>query len=98
MALDTNIINVALPVITSEFEDLKDYAWYGSAYLLTLTAFQPLFGSFYRYYQTDIVYRLTIFIFESEYTSGSLGFQSSVLHQRLSTSPGVHTMLIIPFQ
>lgn len=45
MALDTNIINFALPVITTEFHDLEGYAWYGSVYLLTLTAFQPIYGS-----------------------------------------------------
>lgn len=67
MALDTNIINVALPVITTEFHDLEGYAWYGSVYLLTLTAFQPVYGSLFKYFQTDIVYRSAIFSFEGTY-------------------------------
>lgn len=64
IALDTNVINVALPVISSEFKALEDYAWYGSAYLLTITAFQPIYGSTYKYFRTDIVYRLAILNFE----------------------------------
>lgn len=65
IALDTNIINVALPKISSDFEALQDVAWYGTAYLVTITAFQPIYGSMYTYFRTDIIYRLSIFIFES---------------------------------
>ncbi|KAK8093355.1 hypothetical protein PG997_000040 [Apiospora hydei] len=64
IALDTNIINVAIPHISSEFRALNDVAWYGSAYLLTITAFQPIYGSMYKYFPTDIVYRVSISIFE----------------------------------
>ncbi|KAI0968465.1 MFS general substrate transporter [Xylaria arbuscula] len=64
IALDLNIINVALPQISTDFKALGDVAWYGTAYLLTITAFQPVYGSMYRYYRTDIVYRLSIVIFE----------------------------------
>lgn len=38
MALDTNIINVAVPKITTNFYALEDVAWYGSAYLLTVAS------------------------------------------------------------
>ncbi|RDH35416.1 MFS general substrate transporter [Aspergillus welwitschiae] len=64
IALDTNIINVALPQISSDFRALDDVAWYGTGYLLTVTAFQPVYGCFYRLFPTDIVYRLSIIIFE----------------------------------
>ncbi|KAG6356246.1 hypothetical protein INS49_015633 [Diaporthe citri] len=64
IALDTNIINVALPKISSDFEALQDVAWYGTAYLLTITAFQPIYGSLYTYFRTDIIYRTSIFVFE----------------------------------
>ncbi|KAI1074868.1 MFS general substrate transporter [Whalleya microplaca] len=64
IALDTNIINVAIPNISSEFEALQDVAWYGSAYLLTVTAFQPVYGSMYKYFRTDVIYRMSIFVFE----------------------------------
>ncbi|KAI0513194.1 MFS general substrate transporter [Xylaria bambusicola] len=64
IALDTNIINVAIPQISTDFKALGDVAWYGTAYLLTITAFQPVYGAMYRYFQTDIVYRLSIAVFE----------------------------------
>ncbi|RAL08035.1 MDR family MFS transporter [Aspergillus homomorphus CBS 101889] len=64
IALDTNIINVAIPQISTDFHALDDVAWYGTGYLLTVTAFQPVYGSCYRFFKTDIVYRLSILIFE----------------------------------
>ncbi|KAJ5738157.1 MFS general substrate transporter [Penicillium malachiteum] len=64
MALDTNIINVAIPQISSHFHALDDVAWYGTSYLVTLTAFQPIYGCLYRYFYTDIVYRVSIVVFE----------------------------------
>lgn len=59
-----NIIGVAIPKITTEFNSLDDIAWYGSAYLLTVTAFQPLFGSLYKFFNTKITYLTSIVIFE----------------------------------
>ncbi|KAM4054661.1 major facilitator superfamily protein [Hirsutella rhossiliensis] len=41
-----------------------DVAWYGTAYLLFITALQPVYGSVYKYFSTDVVYRLSILIFE----------------------------------
>ena len=48
IALDTTIINVAIPQITTDFRALDDAAWYGTAYLITLTAFQAVYGSMYQ--------------------------------------------------
>ncbi|KAF2464463.1 efflux pump antibiotic resistance protein [Lindgomyces ingoldianus] len=62
--LDMNVIGVAIPKITTEFNSLDDVAWYGSAYLLTITAFQPLFGNFYKYFNAKLVYLISIAIFE----------------------------------
>lgn len=64
MALDTNIINVAIPKISSDFASLPDIAWYGNAYLLTITAFQPIYGSAYKFFRTDHVYRVSVIVFE----------------------------------
>lgn len=64
IALDTNIINVAIPKISSEFHSLQDVAWYGTAYLLAITAFQPIYGFLYKYFATDNVYRASVLIFE----------------------------------
>jgi MFS family permease len=66
IAIDTNIINVAVPRISSDFHSLQDVAWYGTAYLVALTALQPIYGSFYKFFHTDVVYRISIFIFEGE--------------------------------
>lgn len=66
IALDANIINVAIPRISTDFHALDDVAWYGTGYLLTITAFQPVYGSFYRFFRTDVVYRVSIIIFESK--------------------------------
>lgn len=64
IALDTNIINVAIPRISTDFQSLGDVAWYGTAYLLTITAFQPIFGSFYKFFNIAKVYKTSIVIFE----------------------------------
>lgn len=64
MALDVNIINVAIPEITTYFSALNDVAWYGSSYLLTITAFQPSFGTLYRFFDIDTIYKICILLFE----------------------------------
>ncbi|TGO58666.1 hypothetical protein BCON_0052g00100 [Botryotinia convoluta] len=64
IALDTTVIGVAVPKITTDFKDLNDIAWFGSGYLLTVTAFQPLFGTFYKFFNPKVVYMTAIIIFE----------------------------------
>jgi MFS family permease len=68
VALDTNILNVAVPKISTDFHTLDDVAWYGTSYLVALTAFQPIYGSLYKLFNTTIVYRLAIVVFEGECT------------------------------
>lgn len=65
IALDTNVLIVANLKISSVFHSLQDLAWYGSAYLLTLTAFQPIFGSFCKYFNTSVVCWTSILILEA---------------------------------
>ncbi|KAK4206211.1 major facilitator superfamily domain-containing protein, partial [Rhypophila decipiens] len=64
IALDTTIVNVALPNITSGFHALEEVAWYGTAYLLPMAAFQPIYGSMYTLFQVDAVYRISLVILE----------------------------------
>ena len=64
VALDMNIIGVAVPKITSEFDSLEDIAWYGEVYPLTVTAFQPFFGNLYKFFNTKVVYMSSIVLFE----------------------------------
>jgi hypothetical protein len=47
VALDQTILSTAIPKITDEFASIRDIGWYGSAYLLTSTAFQPVYGRIY---------------------------------------------------
>ncbi|KAF2691971.1 efflux pump antibiotic resistance protein [Lentithecium fluviatile CBS 122367] len=64
VAIDTTIIAVAVPEISTYFQAFEDIQWYGSAYLLTVTAFQPAYGSIYRYFGAKEVYLLSVLIFE----------------------------------
>ena len=66
IALDTNIIGVAIPKIASEFHSLEDVAWYGSSYLLTITSFQAMLGNIYKFFNVVGTYKTCIVIFEGE--------------------------------
>ena len=69
MALDTTIISVAIPKISTEFKALNDVGWYGSGYPITLTAFQPVTGSAYRLFHPKFVYIVSIVVFEGTFHS-----------------------------
>jgi MFS family permease len=76
-ALDSVIVATALPTISAYFRAGSTSAWVPSAYLLTSTGFQPLYGRF-----SDIFGRkLTLCIAMGIYLVGSLvaGFSRSIL-------------------
>ncbi|PBP21838.1 hypothetical protein BUE80_DR007346 [Diplocarpon rosae] len=58
LMLDESVISTAIPEITTHFGSLNDVGWYGTAYLLTNCALQPLSG---KIYQDFLVF---FFIFE----------------------------------
>ncbi|KAM5346611.1 hypothetical protein ACJ41O_009616 [Fusarium nematophilum] len=64
VALDQTIIAPALGAITAEYKSVKDIGWYGSAYLLTTTALQPMYGTVYKYFNVKYAYLTAVFIFE----------------------------------
>ncbi|KAL8796088.1 MAG: hypothetical protein Q9182_007422 [Xanthomendoza sp. 2 TL-2023] len=64
MALDTTIISVATPKISTHFQSLDDVGWYGAAYLMTLTAFTPVASNFYKNFDPKFIYLGFIAIFE----------------------------------
>ncbi|KAL0941888.1 MFS toxin efflux pump [Colletotrichum truncatum] len=64
VALDQTIIAPALGAITSEYGSVKDIGWYGSSYLLTTTALQPMYGTIYKLFSIKYSYLTAIFIFE----------------------------------
>jgi MFS family permease len=67
VALDTTILGTILPAITSNFHALDHLAWYGSAYLLALTALQPLCGKVYKVFDVKLVYLGSLGVFEGMY-------------------------------
>ncbi|PHH90310.1 hypothetical protein CDD83_3984 [Cordyceps sp. RAO-2017] len=64
VALDQTIIAPALGAITAHFQSVKDIGWYGSAYLLTTTALQPMYGAVYKLFNVKLVYLGAIVVFE----------------------------------
>jgi MFS family permease len=54
----------AIPYITHEFESTPDIGWYGSAYLLTACAFQPMFGRVFTLFSIKKAYLFALFLFQ----------------------------------
>ncbi|KAF9928292.1 hypothetical protein FBU30_002514 [Linnemannia zychae] len=57
-SLDQTIVAVCTTKIANDFDSLKDIPWVGTAYLLTSTTVQPLYGRF-----SDIFGRKTAYLF-----------------------------------
>ncbi|KAH8589817.1 putative MFS multidrug transporter [Bisporella sp. PMI_857] len=64
VALDNTIIATAIPKISDEFEALSDVGWYGSAYLLTISASQLFFGRLYGIFNVKWTFLCSLIIFE----------------------------------
>ncbi|UKZ55853.1 hypothetical protein TrVGV298_009677 [Trichoderma virens] len=64
VALDNTILATAIPKITDEFHAVDDVGWYGSAFLLTLSASQLFFGRLYSIFNAKWVFLFSLFIFE----------------------------------
>ncbi|KAJ5915436.1 hypothetical protein N7466_011369 [Penicillium verhagenii] len=65
VALDRLIVATATPKITDEFHSLNDIGWYGSAYMLTASASQLVYGRIYTFYPAKWVFLASIIIFEA---------------------------------
>ncbi|KAF8852801.1 efflux pump [Acephala macrosclerotiorum] len=64
MVLDMSIIVTAIPRITSDFHSLPDMGWYGSAYLLSSCALQPLAGRLYTHLGSKSLFLSFLALFE----------------------------------
>ncbi|KAJ0115293.1 hypothetical protein J7T55_012569 [Diaporthe amygdali] len=64
VALDRTIVATAIPQITDEYHSLGDIGWYGSAYMLTTSASQLLFGRLFKFYNMKWVFLTSVVIFE----------------------------------
>lgn len=62
--LDTTIVATAIPYITNDFHSLLDVGWYGSAYLLSSSALQPLSGKVYSKLNSKWCFVVYLVIFE----------------------------------
>ncbi|KAB5585536.1 major facilitator superfamily domain-containing protein [Coniochaeta sp. 2T2.1] len=62
--LDLAIISTATPAITSRFNSLVDVGWYGGAYQLGGSAFQPLSGKIFKFFSIKWSFLSFLFIFE----------------------------------
>lgn len=64
VGIDTSIIGVAIPRITSSFHALNDISWYGSAYMLPCMVLQPSFAVMFKSFSVTYVYMTSIALFE----------------------------------
>jgi MFS family permease len=67
VAINTTIINVAIPSIATDFVAFHDVGWYGSAYIFTVTAFQPAMRSVYKFFNAKWTYLLSIILLKCAY-------------------------------
>lgn len=58
------LFSQAIPYITAEFKSTPDIGWYGSSYLLTACAFQPVFGRIFMLFDVKKAYLIAMFLFE----------------------------------
>lgn len=65
ISLNRNLITTAIPRITERFHSYDDIGWYGSAYLLTASAFQPLYGRIYMSFSTKPSFLVALCVFEA---------------------------------
>ncbi|KAJ5175820.1 uncharacterized protein N7482_001697 [Penicillium canariense] len=64
VALDRTIIATAVPKISDHFHAIDDISWYASAYLLTSSATQLIWGRIYTFYSAKILFLTAIVVFE----------------------------------
>ncbi|KAK3488068.1 putative aflatoxin efflux pump [Neurospora hispaniola] len=64
VALDRTIIATAVPRISDEFNALGDIGWYGSAYMLTTSCAQLVYGRIYKFYDMKWVFLVSVVVFE----------------------------------
>lgn len=64
VSLDMTIVATAIPKITDEFHSLDQVGWYGSAFFLTVAAFQSTWGKGYKYFPLKTAFLISIGIFE----------------------------------
>ena len=64
VSLDMTIVATAIPRITDEFHSLDQVGWYGSAFFLTIAAFQSTWGKAYKFMPLKLTFLVSVAIFE----------------------------------
>lgn len=79
VALDLTIVATAIPRITKEFDSLDQIGWYGSAFFLTLAAFQSWWGKAYKYFPLKTAFFISVFLFETGSLASGVAKNSTTL-------------------
>lgn len=62
--VDSSVIGVATPGITTSFHTIDVLAWYGSGYMLPHTALETILGAFHKSFNVRYFFLISIVIFE----------------------------------
>jgi MFS family permease len=65
VGLDNTILATAIPSVTNHFKTIADIGWYVSAYRLTSSSLQFMFGKFYSLFSVKAVFLVALAIFET---------------------------------
>ncbi|KAN0110016.1 major facilitator superfamily transporter [Hyaloscypha variabilis] len=64
VSLDLTIVATAIPKITDTFKSQDFVSWIGSAFFLTIAAFQSTWGKAFKFWDLKYTFLLSVFIFE----------------------------------
>ncbi|GAA5837960.1 hypothetical protein JCM9279_004082 [Rhodotorula babjevae] len=79
VGLDNTIVATSTATIANDFQRLTDVGWYGSAYLLTCVAFQPLAGRGFAYFSQKWMFLGCLAVFDLGCLVAAVAPSSSVL-------------------
>ncbi|KAJ5783608.1 uncharacterized protein N7518_009285 [Penicillium psychrosexuale] len=63
ITLDSTVLATAVPVISDQFNSIKDIGWYSSVYFMTTSITQLLYGKLYTWYHIQYVYTVAMLFF-----------------------------------
>ncbi|KAJ6149873.1 hypothetical protein N7471_001072 [Penicillium samsonianum] len=63
ITLDSTVLATAVPVISDQFNSIKDIGWYSSVYFMTTSITQLLYGKLYTWYPIQYIYTVAMVFF-----------------------------------
>ncbi|KAG0304507.1 hypothetical protein BGZ97_001443 [Linnemannia gamsii] len=98
-SLDQTIVSVCTTKIANEFNALNQVPWVGTAYLLTSTAFQPLYGRFSDIFgrKATFLFAIVVFLIGSALCGASQNMTMMIVSRGLSGigAGGIMSMVMI---